>query len=254
MYDNENKKIMSEIIYGIHAVKALLERDPQRFIEVYTLKGREDRRLTPLIHALESIGMTIQLANRQWLDNQTEGAVHQGIIAKVKPGRQYQENDLPDLLVQAEIPFLLVLDGVTDPHNLGACLRSADAAGVHAVIIPRDRSAQLNATAKKVACGAAESVPLIRVTNLARTLRLLQEYNIWVVGTAGEADHTLYQSKLTGPMALVMGAEGEGMRRLTREHCDELISIPMVGSVSSLNVSVATGVCLFEAVRQRGSL
>jgi 23S rRNA (guanosine2251-2'-O)-methyltransferase len=149
-------------------------------------------------------------------------------------------------------PFLLVLDGVTDPHNLGACLRSADAAGVHAVIVPRDRSAQLNATAKKVACGAAENVPLIRVTNLARTLRLLQEMNVWVVGTAGEADHTLYQSKMTGPMALVMGAEGEGMRRLTREHCDELISIPMAGTVSSLNVSVATGICLFEAVRQRG--
>ncbi|MGQ7192062.1 23S rRNA (guanosine(2251)-2'-O)-methyltransferase RlmB, partial [Escherichia sp. HC-TM1] len=141
--------------------------------------------------------------------------------------------------------------GVTDPHNLGACLRSADAAGVHAVIVPKDRSAQLNATAKKVACGAAESVPLIRVTNLARTMRMLQEENIWIVGTAGEADHTLYQSKMTGRLALVMGAEGEGMRRLTREHCDELISIPMAGSVSSLNVSVATGICLFEAVRQR---
>ena len=148
--------------------------------------------------------------------------------------------------------LLLVLDGITDPHNLGACLRSADAAGVHAVIVPKDRSAQLNATAKKVACGAAESVPLIRVTNLARTMRMLQEENIWIVGTAGEADHTLYQSKMTGRLALVMGAEGEGMRRLTREHCDELISIPMAGSVSSLNVSVATGICLFEAVRQRG--
>ncbi|PUV48591.1 23S rRNA (guanosine(2251)-2'-O)-methyltransferase RlmB, partial [Cronobacter sakazakii] len=176
---------------------------------------------------------------------------HQGIVARVKPGRQYGENDLPDLLAAHAQPFLLILDGVTDPHNLGACLRSADAAGVHAVIVPKDRSAQLNATAKKVACGAAESVPLIRVTNLARTMRLLQEENVWIVGTAGEADHTLYQSKMTGPLALVMGAEGEGMRRLTREHCDELISIPMAGSVSSLNVSVATGICLFEAVRQR---
>ncbi|OSN08250.1 23S rRNA (guanosine(2251)-2'-O)-methyltransferase RlmB [Lonsdalea iberica] len=242
---------MSEIIYGIHAVKALLERDPQRFLEVFILKGREDRRLQPVIAELESNGIAVQVANRQWLDSKVEGAVHQGIIANVKPGRQFQENDLPELLAAHDAPFLLVLDGVTDPHNLGACLRSADAAGVNAVIVPRDRSAQLNATAKKVACGAAESVPLIRVTNLARTLRLLQEHNVWIVGTAGEADHTLYQSKLTGPMALVMGAEGEGMRRLTREHCDELISIPMAGSVSSLNVSVATGVCLFEAVRQR---
>ncbi|HCH49954.1 TPA: 23S rRNA (guanosine(2251)-2'-O)-methyltransferase RlmB [Escherichia coli] len=240
-----------EIIYGIHAVKALLESDPTRFKEVYVLKGREDRRLTPVIHELEAQGILVQIANRQWLDSQTEGAVHQGIIAKVKQGRQYQEQDLPDLLAKVETPFLLILDGVTDPHNLGACLRSADAAGVHAVIVPKDRSAQLNATAKKVACGAAESVPLIKVTNLARTLRFLQEENVWIVGTAGEADHTLYQSKLTGPLALVMGAEGEGMRRLTREHCDELISIPMAGSVSSLNVSVATGVCLFEAMRQR---
>ncbi|MEI7062141.1 23S rRNA (guanosine(2251)-2'-O)-methyltransferase RlmB [Dickeya chrysanthemi] len=242
---------MSEIIYGIHAVKALLEQDPQRFLEVFILKGREDRRLQPLIAELEAGGIAVQVASRQWLDDKVEGAVHQGIVARVKEGRQYQENDLPGLLAALTTPFLLVLDGVTDPHNLGACLRSADAAGVHAVIVPRDRSAQLNATAKKVACGAAETVPLIRVTNLARTLRFLQEQNIWIVGTAGEADHTLYQSKLTGPLALVMGAEGEGMRRLTREHCDELISIPMAGSVSSLNVSVATGICLFEAVRQR---
>jgi 23S rRNA (guanosine2251-2'-O)-methyltransferase len=246
------KSIMSEIIYGIHAVKALLESDPQRFLEVFVLKGRDDRRLRPLIEELEAAGLVVQVANRQWLDEKSEGAVHQGIIAKVREGRQYQEQDLPDLLAGLAQPFLMILDGVTDPHNLGACLRSADAAGVDAVIVPRDRSAQLNATAKKVACGAAESVPLIRVTNLARTMRLLQEQNVWIVGTAGEADHTLYQTTFNGPIALVMGAEGEGMRRLTREHCDELISIPMAGSVSSLNVSVATGVCLFEIVRQRG--
>ena len=240
------------MIYGIHAVQALLERDPQRFLEVFVMKGREDRRLMPLIAELEQMGIVIQVANRQWLDEKVEGAVHQGIIARVREGRQYQENDLPALLENLEQPpFLLILDGVTDPHNLGACLRSAAAAGVHAVIVPRDRSAQLNATAKKVACGAAETVPLIRVTNLARTMRFLQEQNVWIVGTAGEADHNLYQSKMTGPIALVMGAEGDGMRRLTREHCDELISIPMAGSVSSLNVSVATGICLFEAVRQR---
>ncbi|MEI2604546.1 23S rRNA (guanosine(2251)-2'-O)-methyltransferase RlmB [Erwinia aphidicola] len=242
---------MSEIVFGIHAVQALLDSDPQRFQEVFILKGREDRRLQTLVKALEAQGIVIQVANKQMLDAKSEGAVHQGIIARVKPGRQYQEGDLPDLLASLENPFLLILDGVTDPHNLGACMRSADAAGVHAIIVPKDRSAALNATAKKVASGAAEHVPLIRVTNLARTMRVLQEANVWIVGTAGEADHTLYQSKMTGPMALVMGAEGEGMRRLTREHCDELIGIPMAGSVSSLNVSVATGVCLFEAVRQR---
>lgn len=242
---------MSEIIYGIHAVKALLGRDPQRFLEVFILKGREDKRLQELVVELEANGLVIQVAHRQWLDEKVEGAVHQGIVARVREGRQYQENDIPALLDTCTTPFILVLDGITDPHNLGACLRSADAAGVDMVIVPRDRSAQLNATAKKVACGAAENVPLIRVTNLARTLRLLQERQVWIVGTAGEADHTLYQSKMVGAMALVMGAEGEGMRRLTREHCDELISIPMAGSVSSLNVSVATGICLFEVVRQR---
>lgn len=242
---------MSEIIYGIHAVKALLERDPQRFIEVFILKDREDKRLLPLIDDIEQNGVSVQVANRQWLDNKADGGVHQGIIARIREGRQYHENDLPSLIEPLTMPFLLVLDGVTDPHNLGACLRSAEAAGVHAVIVPKDRSAQLNATAKKVASGAAETIPLVRVTNLARTLRYLQENNIWIVGTAGEADHTLYQSKFNGSIAIVMGAEGEGMRRLTREHCDELVSIPMAGSVSSLNVSVATGVCLFEVVRQR---
>ncbi|WP_127958654.1 23S rRNA (guanosine(2251)-2'-O)-methyltransferase RlmB [Serratia microhaemolytica] len=242
---------MSEIIYGIHAVTALLQREPQRLLEVFILKGREDRRLQPLLAELDAAGVVIQLANRQWLDDKAEGGVHQGIIARVREGHKLQESDLPDLLAALPMPFLLVLDGVTDPHNLGACLRSADAAGVNAVIVPRDRAAQLNATAKKVACGAAENIPLISVTNLARTLRLLKQMNIWVVGAAGEAEHTLYQSNMNQPLALVMGAEGEGMRRLTREHCDELISIPMAGSVSSLNVSVATGVCLFEAVRQR---
>ena len=242
---------MSEVVFGIHAVQALLERDPQRFQQVWILKGRDDRRLQPLITALEAQGIVVQVATRQWLDDKVEGAVHQGIVAQVKPGRQYQEGDLPDLLASIESPLLLILDGVTDPHNLGACLRSADAAGVDAVIVPKDRSAQLNATAKKVACGAAENVPLIRVTNLARTMRLLQEYHVWIIGTAGEATHEIWESKMTGPLALVMGAEGEGMRRLTREHCDDLIKLPMAGSVSSLNVSVATGICLFEAVRQR---
>lgn len=243
---------MSEHIYGIHAVSAFLRNTPERFIEVYALKGREDKRLQPLVNELLSLGISIQFVNRQTLDKKSEGEVHQGIMARVQPARELNENDLDQILQQQDNPLLLVLDGVTDPHNLGACLRTADAAGVSAVIVPKDKSAQLNATARKVACGAAEVVPLIRVTNLARTLReLQQQHNIWIVGTAGEATENLYQTKLTGKLALVMGAEGDGMRRLTRECCDELISIPMAGSVSSLNVSVATGVCLFEIVRQR---
>ncbi len=242
---------MNEIIYGIHAINALLEKEPLRIVEVFILKERQDKRLLTLINQLEENGISIQLVSKHWLDKHSEDATHQGILARIKPGRQYQENDLPEILEKVDMPLLLILDGITDPHNLGACLRSADAAGVNAIIMPKDRSAQLNAIAKKVASGAAETIPLIRVTNLARTMRFLQEQNIWIVGTAGEADHTLYQSKLTGRIAIVMGAEGDGMRRLTREHCDELISIPMQGSVSSLNVSVATGICLFEAVRQR---
>lgn len=242
---------MSEIIYGIHAVKALLEREPQRFLEVFIQKDHHDRRLQALVSQVEACGLAVQHANRKWLDSQAEGGVHQSIVARVRKKRQYQESDLLGLLAGIETPLLLVLDGVTDPHNLGACLRSADVAGVDMVIVPRDRSASLNATVKKVASGAAESVPLITVTNLARTLRLLKEQDICIVGTAGEAKESVYQSNLTGPMALVMGSEGTGMRRLTREHCDKLIRIPMVGVVSSLNVSVATGVCLFEVVRQR---
>ena len=241
----------NELIYGIHAVTALLERQPERFLEAWVLKGREDDRLLPLLNELQRCGVSIQLVTRKTLDDKAEGATHQGIIARIREGTKYDEQDLWALLDQQEQPFLLILDGVTDPHNLGACLRNADAAGVHALVVPRDKSVTLTGTARKVACGAAETVPFIQVTNLARTLRELQERGVWIVGTAGEADHDLYQSKLTGPLALVMGAEGAGMRRLTRENCDELISIPMSGAVSSLIVSVATGVCLFEAVRQR---
>ena len=243
---------MSETIYGIHAVKAFVTNYPERLIEVLALKGRDDQRLQPLINEIQRLGISVQFLNRQTLDKKAEGEVHQGIIARIHPLKELNENDLDHILQQQSSPLLLVLDGITDPHNLGACLRTADAAGVSAVIVPKDKSAQLNSTARKVACGAAENVPLIRVTNLSRTLReLQQQHNIWVIGTAGEASETLYQTKLTGPLALVMGAEGEGMRRLTREHCDQLISIPMAGTVSSLNVSVATGICLFEIVRQR---
>ncbi|QLB13605.1 23S rRNA Gm-2251 2'-O-methyltransferase [Bisgaardia hudsonensis] len=243
---------MAENIYGIHAVKAFLDNAPERLIEVYVLKGRDDKRLLPLINELRNIGISIQFFNRETLDKKANGEVHQGIIAKVHPAKELNENDLDSILSNTQNPLLLVLDGVTDPHNLGACLRTADATGVSAVIVPKDKSAQLSSVARKVACGAAEVIPLIKVTNLARTLRdIQQQHNIWVIGTAGEATETIYQTKLTGALALVMGAEGDGMRRLTRETCDQLVSIPMNGSVSSLNVSVATGVCLFEIVRQR---
>lgn len=242
---------MSEQIYGIHAVKAFLDNAPERLIEVMVLKGREDKRLMPLLNELQRLGISVQQVSRQTLDNKAQGEVHQGIMARIVPAKELNEHDLDQLLANNANPLLLILDGVTDPHNLGACLRTADAAGVDAVIVPKDKSAQLTSTARKVACGAAETVPLIRVTNLARTMRDLQQQNVWIIGTAGEAAESLYQAKLTGAIALVMGAEGEGMRRLTREHCDQLVSIPMAGSVSSLNVSVATGVCLFEMVRQR---
>ncbi|MCC2525344.1 23S rRNA (guanosine(2251)-2'-O)-methyltransferase RlmB [Vibrio coralliilyticus] len=241
----------NEFIYGIHAVKAVLAKEPERFVEAFVLKGRQDDRLMLILNELQMCGVSIQQMTRKTLDDKARGANHQGIMAKVKPAKQLNENDLDDILAQHSAPLLLVLDGVTDPHNLGACLRNADAAGVAAVIVPKDKSANITATVSKVACGAAETVPLVRVTNLARTMRALQEQGIWFVGTAGEATHDIYQAKLTGPLAIVMGAEGDGMRRLTRETCDDLIKIPMAGSVSSLNVSVASGVCLFEAVRQR---
>ena len=236
----------------MHAVDALLEKQPERVIEIYTLKGRDDERLNAIIAKAHEWGISVQAMQRKALDDKSTGEQHQGIIARVKAAKVLTDNDLDTYISNLDTPpFLLILDGVTDPHNLGACLRSADAAGVHAVIIPKDNSASLTPVVRKVACGAAESVPLIHVTNLARTMRALQEKGIWIYGTAGEATQNIYDCKLEGGMALAMGAEGKGLRRLTREHCDELIKLPMAGAVSSLNVSVATGICLFEAVRQR---
>ena len=241
----------NELIFGFHSVEAILNKEPERFIEIYALKGREDKRLNPIINLARQFGVSIQFMQRKALDDKAKGEQHQGIIARVKEGKKYNEKDLDQIIANSDTPFLLVLDGVTDPHNLGACLRNADAAGVDAIIVPKDKSAKLNGTARKVACGAAETGPLVQVTNLARTRRDIKEMGVWVVGTAGETDVEVFDAKLTGPMAIVMGAEGSGMRRLTREHCDELVKIPMVGTVSSLNVSVATGICLFEVLRQR---
>lgn len=244
-----------DLVFGIHAVNALIKSAPERFIELWLLKGREDERLMPIVNLARKYGIPAQLVQRKVLDDKSDNEQHQGVVARVKPGKTLTESDLDDIIAAAEAkkqaPFLLILDGVTDPHNLGACLRNADAAGVHAIIVPKDNAARLTATVRKVAVGAAESVPLVQVTNLSRTMKALQTAGVWIIGTAGETDTCLYDVKLSGPMALVMGAEGKGMRRLTRENCDQLVKLPMAGSVSSLNVSVATGICLFEIVRQR---
>jgi len=240
-----------ETVYGLHAVSALLQRHPERIKQIWLQDNRADARMQHLLELAESAKILILSATRQQLDERTEG-VHQGVLAEVTPSQPYTENMLQLLLESHSAPpFLLVLDGVTDPHNLGACLRSADAAGVQAVIVPKDRAATLNATVRKVACGAAEVVPLIAVSNLARCLDKLKQRGLWLVGADGEAECDLWQQDLRGPLALVMGAEGKGLRRLTRERCDWLVRLPMQGSVSSLNVSVATGICLFEALRQR---
>lgn len=241
-----------EQVYGIHAVSALLTHHPKRVKQLWLARGRQDASVDALREQAQAARIEVRDIERSELDEKVEG-VHQGVLAMVSPSQIWGEAMLDELLDRTgEPPLLLVLDGVTDPHNLGACLRTADAAGVHAVIIPKDKSATLNATVRKVACGAAEVVPLVAVTNLSRTLQKLQQKGIWIAGTAGEAEASIYQQDLSGPLALVMGAEGKGMRRLTREHCDYLVKLPMLGSVSSLNVSVATGVCLFEIRRQRG--
>ncbi len=243
----------TDFIFGLHSVSAFLERNPQDVLELFVLKDREDQRMTPLIQQARKLGISVQFCQRKTLDEKVEGAQHQGVVAKARLSDAGDEHDLKRILDTQSQPFLLILDGITDPHNLGAILRSADAAGVHAVIAPKDRAAKLTAVVRKVACGAAEAVPFIAVTNLARTIRELKDAGVWVLGAAGETETTIYQASLKGPLALAMGAEGDGLRRLTKELCDGLVKIPMFGAVSSLNVSVATGICLYEAVRQRTS-
>ena len=248
-------------VFGIHAVDGVLRSNPKSIQRLWVQQGRDDKRIAALLELAKKQGVPVARLPRTDLDAMVAGR-HQGVVAETlkEPVRGedassnlWKERDLMQQVEEAPGPMLiLVLDGVTDPHNLGACLRSADAAGVDAVVVPRDKSADLGPTARKVACGAAEVVPFVRVTNLSRTLKALKERGVWLYGTAGEAENTIYNSDLTASMALVMGAEGSGLRRLTREQCDFLVRLPMAGSVSSLNVSVATGICLFEAVRQRG--
>lgn len=244
------------VIYGLHAVQAYLDRYPEEVLEVFLLKSRDDERLNKVVQALRPLGLTLQWRERAQLDDLAGDTHHQGVVARVREQAPGDENDLVTFLDGLEAPpFLLLLDNVTDPHNLGACLRSADAAGVHAVITPRDKSASITPVVRKVACGAADTLPFFQVTNLARTMEMLKDRGIWLMGTALEEEaKSLYSISLTGPLGVVMGAEGSGMRRLTRELCDVLIYIPMAGSVESLNVSVATGVTLFEAMRQRTRL
>jgi len=241
-----------ELVYGLHAVRAALKYDPGHIVEVWLEQGRHDAKMQQLAQALTRLSAAVHRVPRRELDLLTGGAAHQGVAVRFEGATPRDEDDLYALLDElTEPPFLLVLDQVQDPHNLGACLRSADAAGVHALIAPRDNAVGLTPAVHKVASGAARTVPFFQVTNLARVLRALKDRGIWLAGAAGEAEQEVYQADLTGPLAIVMGAEDTGLRRLTREECDFLVRIPMRGHVESLNVSVATGVILFEALRQR---
>jgi 23S rRNA (guanosine2251-2'-O)-methyltransferase len=240
-----------KVLFGFHAVGVRLKTAPQSIIEIYFEPTRRDARMRQFLEKANEAGVRLIEADGMRLAKLAGSHGHQGVAARVQPMPQVHSlDDLLDSL--AEPALLLVLDGVTDPHNLGACLRVADGAGAHAVIAPKDHAVGVNATVAKVASGAAETVPYFMVTNLARTLGELKERNIWCIGASDDAPKTVYQADLKGPVALVLGAEGEGMRQLTRKTCDELVSIPMKGAVESLNVSVASGVCLYEALRQRG--
>jgi len=243
-----------ELIFGFHAVTALLHNNMERIVCLYLLHNREDQRIQKVVTMAQAKGIKIQLLSRKELDALSPATQHQGVIAECSVGASYTEADLETLLDKLEVPpFILILDGIQDPHNLGACLRTANAAGVHVVIAPVDHSVGLTPAVRKVASGAAEVTPFIQVTNLARTLRMLKDKGVWLFGAAAEEAVPIYKADMKGAIAIVLGAEGKGLRRLTRELCDYLIAIPMHGSVDSLNVSVATGVCLFEGLRQRNS-
>ncbi len=245
-----NRMSNQRLIYGFHAVNARLWQNPKSLVELYVQEGKNDARTREVLEKAAAEHIRVHFANAERLGSISKGARHQGVVGFIDASKNHVH--LEDVLENLqEPPFLLVLDGITDPHNLGACLRTADAMGVHAVIAPKDKSAGLNATVSKVACGAAETVPYITVTNLARTLRELKEYGIWVVGTDMGGSSDLYHYSIPRAVAWVMGNEGEGMRRLTREHCDDLISIPMFGTVESMNVSVSAGMVLGETRRQR---
>ena len=243
-----------EYVYGLHAVAALLANRHRTTKVLYINQDRIDKRLQDLLNIAEQRMLPIERLTLQKMNQRFADFVHQGIVARADSLPEYVESDIGGLLESSKKPCLiLILDGITDPHNLGACLRSADAAGVDFVIIPKDKNASVTPVVSKVACGAAESVPLVRVTNLARAMENLKQLGVWIYGAAGEANVSLYKLDCKTSMALVMGSEDKGMRHLTRELCDGLFALPMLGSVTSLNVSVATGICLYEVVRQRSS-
>lgn len=242
----------TELIYGIHSIESVLQQSPERILKLIVASGRNDKRLEKLIANAKQQHIFIEPRARKELDKLIENVPHQGVVAQCRSKKVLMEADLVSLLDNLnKPPLLLILDGVQDPHNLGACLRTADAAGVDAVIVPKDKAVGLTETVQKIASGAAETIPFVQVTNLVRSIQTLKERNIWVFGFSDAAKESVYQANFTGAAALVLGAEGKGLRRLTQEQCDALYAIPMAGSVSSLNVSVAAGVCLFEAVRQR---
>jgi 23S rRNA (guanosine2251-2'-O)-methyltransferase len=242
----------SSKLFGLHSVQAALNYSPDKIRKVWIDQQRQDQRLSQILNELVTLGIELEKIDRKKLDRLSEGNNHQGIVVEVSLPDELSESDLKTAVGKlTSTPLLLVLDNVQDPHNLGACLRSADATGVHGVIITKDNATGITPTVCKVASGAAETVPVYQVTNLSRTLRWLKEQGIWVFGAAGGTEHSLYQTDMTVPMALVVGAEGKGMRRLTREQCDMLVSLPMLGQVESLNLSVATGVLLYEVLRQR---
>ena len=240
----------TKVLFGFHAVTVRLKTAPASIVEIHIDASRRDQRMRQFVERLKEAGAKLVESDDARLQQLAGSTRHQGVVARVTAVAQ--QHSLDDLLDAIDgPPLLLVLDGVTDPHNLGACLRVADGAGVHAVIAPKDHAAGINATVAKVASGAAETVPYFMVTNLARTLTELKERDIRIVGTAEDAPGTIFQSDFSGPLALVLGAEGAGLRQLTRRSCDELVRLPMKGAVESLNVSVASGICLYEAVRQR---
>lgn len=242
-----------EYIHGLHAVRTIIERHPTRVRRLLLARGREDDRSATILRLAEAARCSIERVELARLDSLAAGGVHQGVVAEVQALEAWNEDRLIEALAgeRSAAPLVLVLDGVQDPHNLGACLRTADACGALAVVIPKDRAAPFNATVRKVAAGAAETTPIVRVTNLARALRDLKSAGLWVVGAEAAAPRAAHEVDLVGPVALVLGAEGSGLRQLTRQHCDLLVRLPAFGAVESLNVSVAAGMLLYEAVRQR---
>ncbi|MDD5268997.1 MAG: 23S rRNA (guanosine(2251)-2'-O)-methyltransferase RlmB [Methylococcales bacterium] len=239
-------------LFGLHSVQAALDYSPNKIHKAWVDSGRQDRRLAQAVDDLSALGIEPEKADRKRLDRLADNNNHQGIVIEVEMPGELSESDLKTAVENlSEAALFLVLDNVQDPHNLGACLRTADATGVHGVIITKDNATGITPTVCKVASGAAETVPVYQVTNLSRTLRWLKGEGLWIMGAAGETAQTVYTADFTVPMALVVGAEGKGLRRLTKEQCDVLVSVPMKGQVASLNLSVATGVLLYEAVRQR---